>query len=831
MKFIKRSCVLLLSMLLVLTMLPTTTPAAATPKFQTKRTYIYENYSAKYTLKNVSKGQLIKWSLSGSGKSYARLKITDARRATGSTISNSISINTKGNSAAQNKTVTLVAKVYDKKGNYLTKVTTSSKIKIPSTGIAITGGASDNTTYYVDTPYQFGTTLTPKNSTDTVKWTVTNAQGTDVSSLITSKGVFSTAIAGIYTIEATSYCNSKFRSHATKTIQVKERVSAISQTGLNTFKVQVPAELVSKLTKDSFKITASNGTTTTVKSIESGSDNFITVTTYNNFSNGITYTVNFDKYTRYFTASSGLPCRIEILTTQVTAKKATQIKYALYDQNGIDVTAYYPGTLSFQSSLPGVVITTDYKLTMSTINSATNLTVTFIPSSSYIGQLVGQATVVCVAAESAVNTNFTITGSSSEPNYKLANYSDNRKTTTGANAYAHFRGVDKDGDAISYDRIEYYSDNEDALIINRTSGKITAIKNSTVTITVRTITNGIEQYYPFAVTVTDAAYLNSVTLDRSYITMSNVYNSSYVEYINLSANDQFGSAFSLNNETVTFSGPYASKMRYDKATNQIIVSSSGTPAGDYTYQASVTCGSRTITTNFYVKVVNVSTIGTTSYSLEFDNRTIDTSINRDSTTNNKYATLKLIRKVDDVFSNYATFNVLGIKKDGKYYSTNLTASAQTNASTLSNISQLSLLVYSTSFVSNGYYSCKTAEAGTYTIDVSYYRSDNAMLCYDSITLNVTDSDTTPVATVAQTTSNSTCSTALQLAQNCITVDRGTIVDCTVIGSTLNGSKLTITKDTQYHITSITVEKSAQISSGAYVTKRYTIPINKTFRNY
>lgn len=103
--------------------------------------------------------------------------------------------------------------------------------------------------------------------------------------------------------------------------------------------------MVSKLTKDSFKITASNGTTTTVKSIESGSDNFITVTTYNNF--------------------------------------------------------------------------------------------------SYIGQLFGQATVVCVAAKSAVNTNFTITGSSSEPNYKLANYSDNRKTTTGANVYAHFRGIDK----------------------------------------------------------------------------------------------------------------------------------------------------------------------------------------------------------------------------------------------------------------------------------------------------------------------------------------------------------------------------------------------------
>lgn len=835
MKFLKRSCVLLLSMLLVLTTIPCSTPAAPTPRFQIERANIYENHRTTnwvYTLKNVSKGQTVKWSLTGSGKSYARLKVTTPRVVNSSEISNSISINTNGSPSAKNKTVTLVAKIYKPNGKFLTQVSTSSKIKILSTGIAITGGASDNATYYTGNSYSFGTTITPGNSTDTVKWTVTDAQGADVSSYITSTGKFSTTRSGTYQIKATSYCGTARRYSAVKTILVRDPVSGVSQTGINSFKVQVTSNLASSLTKDSFKVTGSNGITYQVKAITKSSDNYITVTTYNNFSNGVTYTITFDNYTRTFTATSGLPCRIEILTNQVVANKPTKIKYALYDQNGVDVTAYYPGILSFQSTLPGVIITPDYKLTMSTINASTNLTVTFIPSNSYVGQLTGNTTVVCVANEAAVNTNFTITASTSKPNYKIANYSDNRKTTVGANAYAHFRALDKDGDEISYDRIEYYCDNEDALIINKTSGKITAIKNSMVTITVRTITNGIDQWYPYTVTIADAPYLASVTLDKSYVTMSNVYDSTYAEYINVSATDQFGNVFPLNNESVSFTGSYASKISYNKSTNQIKISAYGTPVGDYTYQAAITSGSRTITTAFYVKVISATATGTISYSLAFDTPTVDTSIHKDTTAGNKYANLKLVRKVNDVFSNYATFTVLDIKKDGKYYSTNLTNPGQASAPSMSkNISQLSLLVYSTTFTgTNGYYSCKAAEAGTYTIDISYYRSDNGMLCYDSITLTVTDSDPKPVASIAQTTSNTVCSTALQLAQSCIVVDHGAIVDCTVVGTALDGSKYTIASDTQYHITSITVETSSQISSGAYVTKRYTIPINKTLVN-
>lgn len=833
MKILKNTCVFALAIILIWTAVPCQMQAASKPVFQSKRDYIYENSKTTnwiYTLKNVSKGQTVKWSLSGSGKKFVKLKFTTPRRVTGSTISNAVTLNTNGDSSAKNKKVTVIAKVYNKKGKLITTTKTSSNIRILSTDLTIEDSESGNTTYYTGSSYTFTPTLFPSNSTDTVQWSITDSLGTDVSSYISSTGVFTPLKAGNYTLKATSYSGNSRRCTAKKEIQVKDAVSAISQTGLNTFKVQVPAELVYKLTAESFTIKGSNGTTYGIKSVSAGTDNYINVTTYNNFSNGISYTVTFDSYSRTFTASTGLPTHIELLTTQVVANKPTQIKYALYDQNGVDVTTYYRGSLSFQSTLSDVIISTDYKLTMKQVNTATNLTVTFMPVDSYVRQLVGSGTVVCVANQTAESSNFTITNSSSAPNYNLTNYSDNRKITVGTTSYAHFRALDKNGDVITYDKIEYYSDKENSLIIDRNSGKITAIKNDTVTITVRTISNGVEQYNPYTVTIADAAYLNDITLDRYYITMSNVYNSSYVEYINVSATDQAGYTYPLDNETVTFSGPSSPKVTYNKATDQIAISASGALAGDYSYVASITSGTKTLTATFYVKVVNTAAYGSTSYSLELSNKTVDVSVNKDTSSSDKYVTLKLARKLDDVFSNYATFNVLSITKDGKYYSSNLTNSAQTNAPSYSNTSQLSLLVSAMSSTTSGYYTCKAAEAGTYTVNVSYYRSDNNQLCYDSVDLTVIDSDNAPTATIGQITSNKTCSTALQLAQSCILLDRGTIVDCTVIGTTLSGSKYSIESQKQYHISSVTVETSTLISNGFYVTKQYSVPINQTFTN-
>ena len=82
-------------------------------KFVKNYTVLYENSTGKgvytYTVTNLTKGQRVKWSLSGTGKSYAKLKKTTTS-VSGKTSANSLTIRTRGKAAAKNKTVIVTAK-------------------------------------------------------------------------------------------------------------------------------------------------------------------------------------------------------------------------------------------------------------------------------------------------------------------------------------------------------------------------------------------------------------------------------------------------------------------------------------------------------------------------------------------------------------------------------------------------------------------------------------------------------------------------------------------------------------------------------------------------
>ena len=89
-----------------------------------------------YTVTNLTKGQRVKWSLSGTGKSYAKLKKTTTS-VSGKTSANSLTIRTRGKAAAKNKTVIVTAKVYKGKKCVSTIKTKSAKIKILPKTISI----------------------------------------------------------------------------------------------------------------------------------------------------------------------------------------------------------------------------------------------------------------------------------------------------------------------------------------------------------------------------------------------------------------------------------------------------------------------------------------------------------------------------------------------------------------------------------------------------------------------------------------------------------------------------------------------------------------------
>ena len=98
----------LIAFVCAVTMMITLVPAnveAATKKvaFSKNYTTLYENDVNKgvytYTVKNLIKGQKVKWSISGTGKSYAKLSKTTTN-VSGTTSSNKLTIRTKKKIAA-----------------------------------------------------------------------------------------------------------------------------------------------------------------------------------------------------------------------------------------------------------------------------------------------------------------------------------------------------------------------------------------------------------------------------------------------------------------------------------------------------------------------------------------------------------------------------------------------------------------------------------------------------------------------------------------------------------------------------------------------------------
>ena len=141
MQKLKKLVAFLCAAALMLTAIPVQAEAAVKPKFEKSYTSLYENDSKKgvytYTVKNLTKGQTVKWSVSGTGKSYVSLS-KKTTKVTKTSVSNKLKIKTKGSTKAKNKTVKVTAKVYSKAGKLqYTLSTKTGKLKVRPTEIEI----------------------------------------------------------------------------------------------------------------------------------------------------------------------------------------------------------------------------------------------------------------------------------------------------------------------------------------------------------------------------------------------------------------------------------------------------------------------------------------------------------------------------------------------------------------------------------------------------------------------------------------------------------------------------------------------------------------------
>lgn len=840
---IKRVLAVLCALALVITMVPVSAEAAAKPKFAKKYSSLYENGDKggvyTYTVKNLTKGQKVKWTVTGTGKSYAKLKKTTTT-ATKTSVSNTLTINTKGKAAAKNKIVNVTAKIYSKAGKLVSTLSSgNAKIKVKTTKIEIVSDALSQERLYIGESYQFQYKLTPANGTSTNTWSVSCSDGSDVSSAMTKTGVFTPEKEGTYTITATAKSGSAKRT-AQATVVVGRTMTAAKQVAADKAAAVFSSSARDQVDKDSFTLYNAAGAKVEIKNIAfSGDGTEAILTTYSCFEDGKTYRLTDGVMEYSFIARVGKPAQMKVLTTETTVAKATTIEYGIYDANGIEVSAKYPGTIRYEEPkiTNGYIIEEKNQIYMTSEGDTGTFKMVYTSQDDPTLVLSASAQITCVAASIATETNLTLTTEEAVPNYDAADYKDNRKVAAGGNYYMHFRALDTDGGVLKYDSVEYESSDPDTLLINnRENGiaKVTAIKKGTVKILVTARYGKQTHAYSYEVSVVDQPYLSGITADKSVVYTSSRMAYGDREYIKITAVDQYGEAFALKDETaqiVDNSVYKADIVTYDAATDRIVVNTYGRIAGTYNYTLTLTCGTQKAQVNFTIVVQTPPENGTVSYNIVIDNPELDIALTKDSDISTcGDINIRVAEYRGGVFYGYTYISSVKVMKDNLYYYADLTQTPSEKEVDLGSGDKFTLKALSL----NGTV-CTKAPTGNYIVTVRFYaqNSSGTSIATASSAFKIKDTQAAPEVTVVRSKATATCKNAVELAKNCLSVtgvENAEITECVVTGSQTVGSSYTLGAGEAVNIKSITVQVKTTINGGKTVVSSYTIPVGKTLKN-
>lgn len=842
----QRTCKKLLAVLcafvMVISLLPMQTMAAAKPKFAKNYTTFYENDTTKgvytYTVQNLVKGQKVKWSLSGTGKSYVKLSKTTTT-VTKTTAVNKVTVKTNGKTAAKNKKVVVTAKVYSKAGKlqYTLKAKTAA-LKVNATKIAIADNGLPVNNMLVGKKYQFRFQITPANATSTNVWTATNSRGKQVDCM-TKRGVFTPEEKGTYTITVKAKKGSKVLASDSKTVTVVTSMTGVVQTAANKFVAVYSGNAKDLVKKTDFTIRNASGVKNEIKSMEISDDGTqVTLTTYDLLKDKVSYTISDGNSSYDVTASVGKPVALKILTTQVIVGKETPIVYALCDVNGIDVQAAYPGEITYAEKITNGYRTKENKLYMTSVGDTGTITLTYKCTSDPTLTFTTTGTVVCVAANTSASTNLTLTDSETTPNYSAAGYKDNHNAASGSNYYVHFRALDTDDSEIQYDSIKFESSDPDTLVINQGKNNVaraTAIKNGNVNIIV-TATYAKQDYtYVYEITVSEPSYLAGLSASQTQITMSNAGVYGYKGYINIDAKDQYGQNVTLNNETASIVENGTSKtnmVTYDSATKRLIIDAANRATGAYNYTLTLTMDGHKASVSITVIVQTPPYNGASTYKIDMNQPVIDLAVSSadkaEELVNTRGTSVRVAEFRGGVFYNYVTIASAKIIKNGQYYSNDLTKGGVSSEASLGGGTELNL-----SAVSLTGNTLTKAQTGTYTIQLQFYPSSGTGgLASTSGYLEITDSQNTPKISIDKTVASASCKNALELAKNCLSVQggNGTITACEVTGATVTGADYTLTSGQSVNIKSVVVQVTTTLSDKKTVVSNYTVSVGKTLKN-
>ncbi len=841
---LKKVLAFICALAMVLAVQPMPAQAATTPKFKKTYSTLFENGNKgfTYTITGVSKGQTVKWSVTGEGARYIKLNKTSAK-ITSSKTKNKVIVETNEEIAAKNKIVNVIAKIYDKSGTLLYTLSGgNAKIGIRPTKLEIVSTDLPST-LQVGISYNLRYQITPKNSTGTIVWSAKYEDGTDASDCITNAGKFTPKKKGRYTLTVQGYVGKNLYASDQKTVSVDTPMISARQTAVDKIVVVYPEDVSKSLRKESFQLKNVYGMTELVKDITFSADGKeVTLIMYNNFRNGETYTLTDGRTSIEITASIGIPVRMEVLTTEATVGKLTPIQHALYDANGIDVTALYPGMIYYSDpvTINGYgYVTAEHKIQLTIVGTVSTFTATYFFNDSSISPLMTQGRITCVPAKPSTDTNFTLTKNSITPNYLLPSYMDNRKVEAGSVYYMHFRALDTDKAVLQYESVSYESTNPDVLLIY--NNRATAIREGAATVIVTAVYGGQKYTYNYQVEISPQPYLTNIELSETYVYLSNAYPADYRKYVDITAYNQFGQSYdlasgiavieNLNSLSEADSNATRNLLAHDPANHRLIITPHDCPVGTYYYTVSFTSGSRKVSTYIYIVIQQPPTNGVTSHTVEIDQKTLDLAPNAETDIGtyeaSKRISVRLAESRSSVFSTYYNIAYAYIIKDGLYYNPDLTGATSVNALRIPVTGQQ--LVINTVTRTGGTY--KKAPTGTYYVELFFYPNDTGTGTASAIASRVTasfeirDSQETPTITVARTTANRFCSTTTELAQNCLIPSSGDIVGCTVLGESILNRRLEVGESV--HIQTVTVRVQAGSANLYYET---VINVGKTLTN-
>lgn len=839
-----RKLAVMLALSFVATSVPYHAQAASTPAYKTERASLYENATTNgvytYTVKNLKKGQKVKWVLTGKGKKYATLKYTQTT-AKSTTSSNKITIKTNKDTEAANAVIALTAKVYNANGTLVTSIKDRAKIKVQATDIAITTSkiTDDLTSLMVGHSYDFDTTIAPTNTTSKVYWTVTNVSGEDHSKEITTDGVWTPTANGKYTVKAMAKNSKSGKTlvYHTASVSVGLSLTSVKQTASNQFYAVFNEDASQTVKTSDLSIAATNGSASLsasdIKFTENGKAAYITTGT--NFKDKTSYTITYGSNARAFIASVGEVKKAVILTETAEAGKETPIEYALYDSNNIDVKSAASGTTTLSAEVINGYKTEDDSLFMYTVGKTAEVTLTYKKDTSSTAIKVTK-TIKCIEATSteADKTDFTLTDSKQAPDFDAANYTAVTSTALGETTYAHFRAQDGNKNVIKYDSVQYISADDNSLIIDN-DGKLTPIKTGTVKVSVVAKEGQSEVTYSFNVVIQAKKTATTAVLSNKAVTMSNVYDSNYKEYIDVTFQDQYGSAIKSKNASCTIKETTGRQVlaTYDKENQQIVLTARSVTVGTYNYSATFTVDGATLVSYFSVTVMSVPATGSVGYQLAIDHPTQDLVVDA-NTTGNKTVNVRLKKYVGGVFAGFTSITSATITKDDLYYTNDLTIAGTKaiQSAMILNGNSVSMTPVTMSYTNSNVGECKKAATGTYTITVNYYDTSHT-LNMESVKLTLVDTQDSPAVTIKSTTSSKTVANALALVNDCISLsDDSVIYSCTATGSTAIGDAITVNAGQKIHIDTISIKQIVNIgtNNAQKVYVYYTINVDTTLQN-